>query len=120
MLFFDYYFVVWGVITMFQKRGDKALSDVELKLKLSFVKIKSEIDDHRQSINENTNEIQGNYEYLCKLDSKLDKLSQTVEQLSLVMDQLMRNRIDTHIHTVHVAGFDQAELQQLTEDEQEF
>jgi uncharacterized membrane protein len=44
--------------------------------------ITEELDDHRQAINENTNEIASNYEFLCKLDTKLEALSKRVEELT--------------------------------------
>jgi len=56
---------------------------VEEKLKLAFSSIKEEITDHKDSINQNTNEIQSNYEYLCKLESKIDKLTERVDELTL-------------------------------------
>jgi len=44
--------------------------------------LSEELDDHRQAINENTNEIASNYEFLCKLDTKLEALSKRVEELA--------------------------------------
>ena len=89
---------------MLIKRGiSHNIDKVENKLKIAFNKIKNEIDDHRQAINENTNEIQSNYEYMCKIDTKLDKLSKTVEELSLFVHQMAKiepeNKIDLIIHT---------------------
>jgi DNA-directed RNA polymerase specialized sigma24 family protein len=54
------------------------------RLKTAFLKIKEEVDDHLDSINQNTNEIQANYEFLCELDSKIDKLTQKMEQLQMM------------------------------------
>jgi hypothetical protein len=56
-------------------------------IRAAFKKIKGEFDDHREAINQNTNEIQANYEYLCKLDSKIDKLSERIEELTLFLQQ---------------------------------
>ena len=50
---------------------DKATAGRDLKRR-----IKEEFDEHLGSINENTNEIQANYEYLCNTDSKIDKLNE--------------------------------------------
>ena len=51
--------------------------------------IREEFDDHRESINDNTNEIEANYELLCKLDSKVDRLDARLEQLQLSLSQLL-------------------------------
>ncbi|MFH1316331.1 MAG: winged helix-turn-helix domain-containing protein [Candidatus Woesearchaeota archaeon] len=47
--------------------------------------VREEFDDHLASINENTNEIQANYEYICKIDAKLDKLSERMDQVQIFM-----------------------------------
>jgi len=44
-----------------------------------FKVIKEEFDDHLDAINRNTNEIQGNYEFLCELEKKLDKISERLD-----------------------------------------
>ena len=45
--------------------------------------IREEFDDHRESINDNTSEIEANYELLCRLESKVDRIEQQLEQLHL-------------------------------------
>ncbi len=45
--------------------------------------IREEFDDHRESINDSTNEIEANYELLCRLESKVDRIEQQLEQLQL-------------------------------------
>ena len=37
------------------------------KIKESFAKIKGELDEHLEAINQTTNELQSTYEYVCKL-----------------------------------------------------
>ena len=46
------------------------------RLKGVFSDVKEELEDHLTAINENTNEISANYEYLCEIDSKMDKLNE--------------------------------------------
>ncbi|MFH1439106.1 MAG: helix-turn-helix domain-containing protein [Candidatus Woesearchaeota archaeon] len=70
------------------KLGSKRLKEIESSLKDTFRVVKDELDDHRESINQNTNEIQGNYEYLCKLDSKIGKLAERIDELSMFIRQL--------------------------------
>lgn len=51
--------------------------------------IREEFDDHRESINDNTNEIEANYELLHKLESKVDRLEAHLEHLQLSLSQLL-------------------------------
>ena len=63
------------------------LQSMDVKIIAAFRKIKQEIEDHRETINENTNEIQSNYEYLCKLESKIDKLVDRIDELTLLSNE---------------------------------
>lgn len=47
--------------------------------------IREELDDHRAAINENTNELQSNHEYILAVEEKLDKLQARVEELFLLV-----------------------------------
>lgn len=53
--------------------------------------IREEFDDHRESINDNTNEIEANYELLCKLESKVDRVEAQLEQLQISLSQISGN-----------------------------
>ena len=61
------------------------------KLRQEFTKIKQEFEEHLQSINENTNEIAANYEYTCEIESKLDKLSERVDQIQMYLESASGN-----------------------------
>jgi O6-methylguanine-DNA--protein-cysteine methyltransferase len=75
--------------------GGKMISkDTEKKLKKSFKRVKQELDDHRESINENTNEIQTNYEYLCQIDSKIEKLSSRIDEMQYLFEKILSTRKD--------------------------
>ena len=63
------------------------MKQLDENLHKTFAKIKEEIEDHRESINQNTNEIQSNYEYLCKLEAKIYKLIERLDELTLVNAQ---------------------------------
>jgi predicted transcriptional regulator len=52
-------------------------------IKAAFKATKEELDIHLDSINRNTNEIHGNYEYLAELEAKIDKLSDKVDELQM-------------------------------------
>lgn len=71
----------------FRKDAER-LKEMESSLKESFRLTRDELDDHRESINQNTNEIQTNYEYLCKLESKLNKITERLDELSMFFKQL--------------------------------
>lgn len=47
--------------------------------------IGEELDDHRQTINENTVELQSSYEEIQNLHSKIDKLSERIDELVLLV-----------------------------------
>jgi hypothetical protein len=55
-------------------------------LKQEFVRIRHEFEDHLQAINENTNEISANYEYITELENKLDRLTARVDQIQMCIE----------------------------------
>jgi len=63
------------------------IDKIKRALKEGLNTLKAELDDHRETINQNTNEIQSNYEYLCRLDSKIEKLSERIDELTLFSEQ---------------------------------
>ncbi|MCB9361831.1 hypothetical protein H6504_00205 [Candidatus Woesearchaeota archaeon] len=64
----------------------------EEKLKKAFESIKDEFSDHLEAINANTNEIQSNYEQLCDLDIKIEKLNERIDEVQLMLSQLISER----------------------------
>jgi len=99
--------VIWIKFSLFngkKNNGSKELLTVNKRLKKAFNTIKEEFEEHLGSINENTNEIQANYEYLCNIDSKIDKLNEKIEEIQLFIKYLAneKNRDDkkkpTHNH----------------------
>ncbi len=68
----------------------KLISKIEKNLKSSFSRIKSEFDEHREAINQNTNEIQHNYEFLCKLDSKIERLNERIDELTMFIHSTIK------------------------------
>jgi len=49
---------------------------------------RDELDDHLDSINQNTNEIQSNYEYMCRLEAKMDKICERLATLQIRLNEL--------------------------------
>ncbi len=66
---------------------EKTIGSMKENLKGAFGKIKEELNDHRDTLNQNTNEIQSNYELICKLESKIDKMEERLDELSLFVQQ---------------------------------
>lgn len=61
----------------------ESVSVQDSRLKEAFAKVKEEFSEHLQAINENTNEIQSNYEYLCELDAKIEKLAERLDEVAM-------------------------------------
>ena len=68
--------------------------ELDKNLKQAFLKIKREFEEHLQAINENTNEIQSNYEYFCEVDGKMDKLAERIEKIQLYLQSNTNFYID--------------------------
>ena len=68
-------------------RGNRLKSGILSRaLKSEFTRIRHEFEEHLQAINENTNEIAANYEYICELESKLDRLSERVDNIQMYLE----------------------------------
>jgi len=55
-------------------------------IKVGFSRVKEEMDQHLDSINQNTNEIQNCYEYLAELDAKLDRMTERLDDLQFRLE----------------------------------
>ena len=66
----------------------ESLKELNSKLKTIFSSIYIEFEDHLDAVNENTNEIQTNFEYLCKLDNKIIKLNERIDEIHLILSKL--------------------------------
>ncbi len=62
------------------------LSQLKKRLKSEFTNVRHEFEEHLQAINENTNEISANYEYICDIEKKLDKLSERVDTIQMYLE----------------------------------
>ena len=52
-------------------------------LKEAFKQIKHEFNEHLETINQNTSEIQGLYDYVSEVEQKLDKLNERIDELQM-------------------------------------
>jgi len=58
----------------------------ELAMNSIFDAFREELDDHRAAINENTNELQSNHEYIRSVEEKVDKIHARIEELFLLVE----------------------------------
>jgi len=65
----------------------------EKKVREAFSKIRNEMNDHLTAINENTNEIQTNYEQLYSIENKYDRLSERLDEMQLLLNSLVGNTV---------------------------
>ncbi len=87
-----------------------SLSTLTGSLKRELAKIRHDLEEYLQAINENTNEIATNYEYICEIEGKLDKLSERVEQLQMFMES------NLNISVVKQSNFDVKRLNRREQD----
>jgi len=59
--------------------------------------LKEELNDHLETINANTTEIQTNYEYLCELDSKIEKLTEKIDEIMLFIGMRKELQVNKNI-----------------------
>ncbi len=71
------------------KNANSSIESVKQRFEATLKGVREEFDDHRESINGNTYEIEANYELLCKLDSKVDRLQEQFERLQLSISKLL-------------------------------
>lgn len=69
------------------KNRDDSLKLVAGDLKDVLVGFREELDEHLESINDNTNEIQSNFEFSQILENKFDKLSEKIDKIQLFLEQ---------------------------------
>ena len=74
---------------MFFDKVNKLKIQVENDLK----NIQEQFQQHLESINDNTNEIQANYEYLCQLDNKIEKLGQRLDHVQMLLKQVTAHNL---------------------------
>ena len=64
----------------------KKLKEFQQGVKAGFKSVKIELEDHLESINHSTREIQSIYDYLNELDAKLDKMNERIDELQMVVN----------------------------------
>lgn len=73
---------LFGKIKLFSKE----IYVLKNNLKGAFASIKDDLDMHLDSINQNTNEIQANNEQMVELELKLEKLSDRLDEMNMMLN----------------------------------
>ena len=71
-------------------KKEDVLRQMSAALCTSFSKVKEEIEEHLQAINENTEEIQFAADHAHELEQKLNKLEERVDEIHLMLRQLVK------------------------------
>ena len=74
----------------------KSLFNSNKILKEELKQLKEQNEDHLTSINENTNEIQANYEYYVEFESKMDRIAERIDEISMMVG-LQKNQKNPEI-----------------------
>ena len=72
---------------LFRRENKKKAIDSNA-LRTSFSKVKNEMDEHLDSINANTVEINSNYDYIKHLEAKITKMTERLEEVELKIASL--------------------------------
>lgn len=76
-----------------------ALTQMHNSMKYAFGAVKEEMEEHLQSINENTSEINDTADHLVELDSRLDKMEQRMEEIHMMFRQIINTtKISVDLH----------------------
>lgn len=59
------------------------ISETVKNVELAIKAMRNDLDEHLEDINANTNEILANYEFLCRLEEKIEKLNERIDGLEL-------------------------------------
>jgi len=79
---------------MYLDKDLRLSSDSLAEIRCALDAVKEGMEDHLIAINENTNEIESNHEFLCNLSEKIDKLSERLEKIELFLNEKARFEID--------------------------
>jgi len=82
--------------------NSKKIKELRENLDSNLKDIKEQFTQHLDSINDNTNEIQANYEYTTQLDNKIEKLAQRLDQIQLFLKQLTDRDVAPNVEEYQV------------------
>ena len=65
----------------------ESFKETNNQLHEAFSQVRDEFEDHLTAVNENTNEIQANYELVCNIDQKMNKLVERLDKIELFLQK---------------------------------
>lgn len=93
----------------------KTIFSVEDNTRKAFNSVKKEFEDHLDSINENTNEIQSNYESILRIESKMDKIEGMLNEVN----RFIRQFKNQNVYFLDEDNQDSFNIMPLTNDEKQ-
>lgn len=96
-----------------EKEENKSFKSVEKGLRKAFGRVKREFEEHLEAINENTNEIQSNYEILLRLESKIEKIESRINEI----DRFIKQFKSQHVYFIDEEEADSFSIMPLNKDE---
>lgn len=86
LLFFT--LLIVGVIRLMDLFGFKQeINNLRRDVRMAFRKVQAEAEEHLDSINESTSEIQSIQETCSEFDCKIDKLSERIDEIYLILEK---------------------------------
>ena len=70
--------------------GDK----IKRKISLLVAEIHEEFEEHLEAINENTSEIQSNYESMSEIDCKITKVNERIDEIYTILSKLTGKKLN--------------------------
>jgi DNA-binding CsgD family transcriptional regulator len=84
-------------LKLFNSKNNRELALVAEGVRKAFKAVKTELDDHLDATNQNTAEIQANQGLLAELEAKIDKLSERLDELELLINPNKAIRLDVKL-----------------------
>ena len=69
----------------FPQKKDGKLENLQTTFKQALEQIRDQFEDHLETINDNTNELHASFDYIGQVELKLDKLTEKVDELSMLL-----------------------------------
>jgi DNA-binding NarL/FixJ family response regulator len=73
-------------LKLFSSKSNREISLIAEGIRKAFKAVKGELDDHLDAINQSTAEIQANQGVVAELEAKVDKLSERLDELELLVN----------------------------------
>lgn len=82
---------------LFNNKVNREISLIAEGVRKAFKAVKAELDDHLEAINQNTAETQANQGWLAELDAKINKLSERLDEIELVINPDRARKMDVKL-----------------------